>query len=106
MPRRARPARAHSLLLAALIFVLGLVLFDCFNVNKLCKVLHLGFLFVCVGYVAIDFNNLTLLLNVHSAPHLDREKQKCRNFCKFIKKEKLKYHMVVSIQTLCCDTHI
>ena len=25
---------------------------------------------------------------------------------KFIKTEKLKYHMVISIQTLCCDTHI
>jgi len=34
------------------------------------------------------------LINVHSAPHLDRKKQKCKNFCKFIKKEKLKYHMV------------
>jgi hypothetical protein len=39
-------------------------------------------------------------------PILDRKKQKCRNFCKFIKKEKLKYHMVISIQTLCRDPHM
>ena len=49
---------------------------------------------------------ILFLINVHSAPHLDRKKQKCRNFCKVIKKEKLKYHMAISIQTLCCDTHI
>ncbi len=44
-------------------------------------------------------------LSVHTAPHIDRKTQNCWHFCKFIKKEKLKYHMVLSIQTLCCDTH-
>jgi len=44
---------------------------------------------------------IIFLIIVHSAPHLDRKNQKCRHFCKFIKKEKLKYHMVISIQTLC-----
>ena len=39
-------------------------------------------------------------------PILTEKKQKCIIFGKFIKKEKLKYHMVISIQTLCCDTHI
>jgi len=39
-------------------------------------------------------------MNVLSAPHLDRKKQECRNVCTFIKKEKLKYHMVIRIQTL------
>uniref|UniRef100_A0A1A8LGN7 NADH dehydrogenase (Ubiquinone) 1 alpha subcomplex, 4 n=1 Tax=Nothobranchius pienaari TaxID=704102 RepID=A0A1A8LGN7_9TELE len=28
------------------------------------------------------------------------------NSCRFVKKDKLKYHMVLSNQTLCCDTHI
>jgi len=42
---------------------------------------------------------ILFLINVHSTPHLDRKKQKCRNVCTFIKKEKLKYHMVPSIQT-------
>jgi len=46
---------------------------------------------------------ILFLINVHSAPHLDR---KNRNVNNFIKKEKLKYHMVISIQTLCCDTHV
>ena len=34
-------------------------------------------------------------------PILTEKKQKCKNVCKFIKKEKLKYHIVISIQTLC-----
>ncbi len=38
--------------------------------------------------------------------YIDRKTQNCWHFCRFIKKEKLKYHMVLSIQTLCCDTHI
>ncbi len=45
-------------------------------------------------------------INVHTAPHIDRKTQNCWHFYRFIKKEKLKYHMVLSIQTLCCDTHI
>ncbi len=40
------------------------------------------------------------LINIHTAPHIDRKTQNCRHFCRFIKKEKLKYHMVLSIQTL------
>jgi len=44
---------------------------------------------------------ILFLINVHSAPHLDRKKQKWRNLCKFIKIEKGKYRMVVSVQTLC-----
>jgi len=43
---------------------------------------------------------LSFLINVHSAPHLGRKKLKCRNVCKFITKEKVKYHTVLSIQTL------
>jgi len=39
---------------------------------------------------------ILFLSKVHSAPHLDRKKQKCRNLCKCIKKEKLKYHTVIS----------
>ncbi len=38
---------------------------------------------------------------VHTAPHIDRKTQNCWHFCRFIKKENLKYHMVLSIQTLC-----
>ena len=38
------------------IFVLDLVLCDCFNVNKLCKVC----LFVCVGYETMDFNSFKI----------------------------------------------
>ncbi len=49
---------------------------------------------------------INVLINVHTAPHIDRRTQNCWHFCRFIKKEKLKYHMVLSIQTLCCDTHI
>lgn len=39
------------------------------------------------------------LLSLHSIPHNDRAK-----FCKFIKKEKLKYDTDISVQSLCCDT--
>jgi len=35
---------------------------------------------------------ILFLIIVHSAPRLDRKNKKCRNFCKFIKKEKLKCH--------------
>ena len=45
-------------------------------------------------------NVILFLINVHAAAHLDRKKLKCRHFCKCIKKEKLKYHMVISIQVL------
>ena len=62
--------------------------------------------FVSLQYLLKSKKFILFLINVFSAPHLDRKKLKCRNFCKFIKKEKLKYHMVISIQTLCCDTHI
>jgi len=41
--------------------------------------------------------SILFLVNKHSASHLDRKKQKCRNFRKFIKKDKLKYHLVISI---------
>ena len=44
---------------------------------------------------------ILFLINIHSAPQLDRKKTESRNVCKFIKIEKLKYHMVISIQTLC-----
>ena len=37
--------------------LLFLFLFLFYLIVKLCKALHLGFLFVCVGYVAMDFNN-------------------------------------------------
>jgi len=40
------------------------------------------------------------LFLMNSAPHLDRKKLKCRNFCKFIKKEKLKYHMVIKLNKI------
>ncbi len=53
-----------------------------------------------------SFKFIFFLINVHTAPHTDRKTQNCWHFCRFIKKEKLKYHMVLSIQTLCCDTHI
>ncbi len=53
-----------------------------------------------------SFKFIFFLINVHTAPHIDRKTQNCRHFCRFIKKEKLKYHMVLSIQTPCCDTHI
>ncbi len=51
-----------------------------------------------------SFKFIFFLINVHTAPHIDRKTQNCWNFCRFIKKEKLKYHLVLSIQTLCCDT--
>ncbi len=50
-----------------------------------------------------SFKFIFFLINVHTAPHIDRKTQNCWHFCRFIKKEKLKYHMVLSIQTLCCD---
>ncbi len=53
-----------------------------------------------------SFKFIFFLINVHTAPHIDRKTQNCWRFCRFIKKEKLKYHMVLSIQNLCCDTHI
>ncbi len=53
-----------------------------------------------------SFKFIFFLINVHTAPHIDRKTQNCWHFCRFIKTEKLKYHMVLSIQTLCCDTHI
>ncbi len=53
-----------------------------------------------------SFKFIFFLINVHTAPHIDRKTQIFWHFCRFIKKEKLKYHMVLSIQTLCCDTHI
>ncbi len=53
-----------------------------------------------------SFKFIFFLINVHTAPHIDRKTQNFWHFCRFIKKEKLKYHMVLSIQTLCCDTHI
>ncbi len=53
-----------------------------------------------------SFSSFFFLINVHTAPHIDRKPRNCWHFCRFIKKEKLKYHMVLSIQTLCCDTHI
>ncbi len=66
--------------------------------------------FFTLCYIAaICWNHLSsffFLINVHTAPHIDRKTQNCWHFCRFIKKEKLKYHMVLSIQTLCCDTHI
>jgi len=46
------------------------------------------------------FAKIKKLIYVHSAPHRDRKKLKCRNVCKLIKKGKLKYHMIISIQTL------
>ncbi len=45
------------------------------------------------------FKFILFLINVHTAPHIDRKTQNCWHFCRFIKKEKLKYHMVLSIQT-------
>ncbi len=57
---------------------------------------------ICENHLSSFF----FLINVHTAPHIDRKTQNCWHFCRFIKKEKLKYHMVLSIQTLCCDTHI
>ncbi len=48
-----------------------------------------------------SFQFIFFLINVHTAPHIDRKTQNCWHFCRFIKKEKLKYHMVLSIQTLC-----
>ncbi len=53
-----------------------------------------------------SFKFIFFLINVHTAPHIDRKTQNCWHFCRFIKTEKLKYHMVLSIQTLCCATHI
>ncbi len=53
-----------------------------------------------------SFKFIFFLINVHTAPHIYRKTQNCWHFCRFIKKEKLKYHMVLSNQTLCCDTHI
>ncbi len=47
-----------------------------------------------------SFKFIFFLINVHTAPHIDRKTQNCWHFCRFIKKEKLKYHMVLSIQTL------
>ncbi len=58
--------------------------------------------FFTLCYIAAIF----FLINVHTAPHIARKTQNCWHFCRFIKKEKLKYHMVLSIQTLCCNTHI
>ncbi len=48
-----------------------------------------------------SFKFIFFLINVHTAPHIDRKTQNCWHFCRFIKKEKLKYLMVLSIQTLC-----
>ncbi len=48
-----------------------------------------------------SFKFIFFLINVHTAPHIERKTQNCWHFCRFIKKEKLKYHMVLSIQTLC-----
>ncbi len=44
-----------------------------------------------------SFKFIFFLINVHTAPHIDRKTQNCWHFCRFIKKEKLKYHMVLSI---------
>ncbi len=63
--------------------------------------LHFSLLYC--SHLLKSFKLIFFLINVHTAPHIDRKTQ---NFCRFIKKEKLKYHMVLSIQTLCCDTHI
>ncbi len=63
-------------------------------------------LFVILQPFAKIICSFFFLINVHTAPHIDRKTQNCWHFCRFIKKEKLKYHMVLSIQTLCCDTHI
>ncbi len=66
--------------------------------------------FFTLCYIAaICWNHLSsffFLINAHTAPHIDRKTQNCWHFCRFIKKEKMKYHMVLSIQTLCCDAHI
>ncbi len=38
-----------------------------------------------------SFKFIFFLINVHTAPHIDRKTQNCWHFCRFIKKEKLKY---------------
>ena len=70
-------------------------------VQKVFKTLYIFHSLFHCSHLLKSKKFILFLINVHSAPHLDRKKQKCRNFCKFIKKEKLKYHMVISIQTLC-----
>ncbi len=57
-------------------------------------------LFVILQPFAKIICSFFFLINVHTAPHIDRKTQNCWHFCRFIKKEKLKYHMVLSIQTL------
>lgn len=48
-----------------------------------------------------SFKFISPLINLQSIPYNDKAKKKdFRIFCKFIKKEKLKYHTDVSIQTL------
>jgi hypothetical protein len=39
-------------------------------------------------------------INLHTIPHNDKQKQVSRLFFKFFEKQKLKYHIYVSIQTL------
>jgi len=58
------------------------------------------------SYIKYKVNILYLASIINWHPILTEKKLKCRNVCQFIKKEKLKYHMVISIQTLCCDTQL
>ncbi len=68
--------------------------------------LHFSLFVILQPFAKIHLSSFFFLINVHTAPHINRKTQNCWHFCRFIKKEKLKYHMVLSIQTLCCDTHI
>ncbi len=48
-----------------------------------------------------SFKFICFLINVHTAAHIDRKTQNCWHFCRFIKKEKLKYHMVLYVLYHC-----
>ncbi len=51
-------------------------------------------LFVILQPFAKIIKFIFFLINVRTAPHIDRKTLNCWHFCRFIKKEKLKYHMV------------
>ncbi len=59
---------------------------------------------LCCSLILQLFKFIVFLINLHSIPHNDKWKQYFRNVCTFIKKKKLKYHIYISIQTLCNNT--
>ena len=51
-----------------------------------------------------SLKSISPLIKLHFITHNDKQKLNFRNIRKFIKKEKLTYHIDISIQTLCDDT--